>query len=68
MPTGDFVGINMKDCHAQVPGVSRQHAAIQILDEGCVAQDLSSVNGEWSRLVPQQPHSLQSDSYCILAT
>ncbi len=63
MSTGDFVGINLSNHHAQVLGVSRQHCSIQILDEGCVAEDLSSTNGTWvneSRLVPQLPHPLQS--------
>lgn len=63
MPDGNFVGINLSNHHAQVLGVSRQHVAIQILDEGCVAEDLSSTSGTWVnelRLTPQEPHPLQS--------
>jgi hypothetical protein len=63
MPEGNFVSVNLTDYHAQDMGVSRQHATILILDEGCVVEDLNSTNGTWlneARLVPQQPHPLLS--------
>lgn len=63
LPEGNFVGIDLTNHRAQDLGVSRQHATIRILDEGCVIEDLNSTNGTWineSRLVPQQPHSVQS--------
>jgi hypothetical protein len=63
IPEGDFLGVDLTHYRAQVLGVSRQHAIIRITDEGCVLEDLNSTNGTWlneTRLVPQQPHPLQS--------
>jgi hypothetical protein len=63
IPEGDFIGINLSNYHAQVLGVSRQHATILIEDEGCAVIDLNSTNGTWlneTRLVPHQPHPLQT--------
>jgi pSer/pThr/pTyr-binding forkhead associated (FHA) protein len=60
---GDFSAISLSDYHAQDLGVSRQHAVIHILDDGCTIEDLNSTNGTWvneARLIPQQPHPLQN--------
>ena len=63
IPKGDFVGVNLSNYRAQSLGVSRQHAAIRVYEESCTLEDLNSTNGTWLnefRLVPQQPHPLQS--------
>lgn len=61
IPEGDFYGVDLTAYRAKVLGVSRQHAAIDILEDGCAIEDLNSTNGTWlneTRLVPQQPHPL----------
>jgi hypothetical protein len=63
MPEGDFHAVDLSDYSAQVLGVSRQHAVIHVMEDGCTIEDLNSTNGTWlneTRLAPGQPHSLQS--------
>jgi pSer/pThr/pTyr-binding forkhead associated (FHA) protein len=55
--------IDLTDSGAIFLGVSRQHAAIRLFEQGCVIEDLGSVNGTWvngNRLVPSKQYALRS--------
>lgn len=55
--------INLTRYHAGLLGVSRRHAAIEVLEQEHTITDLNSSNGTWLNqepLIPGKPHTLRS--------
>jgi hypothetical protein len=56
-------GVDFTSANAFYLGVSRQHAVIECLKEGCFIRDLESTNGTWvneKQLVPNRAYKLRS--------